>query len=82
MIYNTELRFKSKTDIPKWVGAISEISADFNLGNGRTVIDGKSLLGIYAIDISKNCTLEVVSSEDVSNKVEGIIESLGLQPIQ
>lgn len=34
------------------------VNGDINIYKGRYVVDGKSLLGIFSIDISTGCTVE------------------------
>jgi phosphotransferase system HPr-like phosphotransfer protein len=78
MLFKTEVQFRNIDDIRSFVKSISELDADVNINNGRTTIDGKSLVGACSLDISRPCELEVISSEDISSKVTGIINSIGI----
>ena len=55
---NTIVKVKS------FVDKISEMNGEFNLVAGRCVIDAKSIMGIFSLDISKPLLLQVQNIED------------------
>lgn len=48
--------------VKKFVGIVSRYPYDIDLRSGRYVIDAKSLLGIFSLDLSKPITMEIFSS--------------------
>ena len=47
--------------VKKFVGIVSKYPYDIDLRSGRFVIDAKSLLGIFSLDLSKPIVLEIYS---------------------
>ena len=47
--------------VKMFVGIVSKYPYDIDLRSGRFVIDAKSLLGIFSLDLSKPIVLEIYS---------------------
>lgn len=47
--------------VKKFVNIVSKYPYDIDLRSGRFLIDAKSLLGIFSLDLSKPITLEIHS---------------------
>ena len=47
--------------VKSFVNEITKFDSDFDLISGRYVIDAKSIMGIFSLDLSKPITLEVYS---------------------
>lgn len=47
--------------VKKFVETVSKYSYDIDLKSGRFVVDAKSILGIFSLDLSKPITMEVYS---------------------
>ena len=45
-------------DAIDFVETAAQVNGDINIYKGRYAVDGKSLLGIFSIDISTGCTVE------------------------
>ena len=45
--------------VKKFVGIVSKYPYDIDLRSGRFVIDAKSLLGIFSLDLSKPINIQV-----------------------
>lgn len=45
--------------VKRFVNIVSKYEYDFDLVSGRYVIDAKSIMGIFSIDLSKNITLNI-----------------------
>lgn len=58
--------------VKSFVNDITKFDSDFDLVSGRYVIDAKSIMGIFSLDLSKNIELNI-HSED---KVEDILAVL------
>lgn len=50
--------------VKSFVDKISEMKGEFNLVAGRYVIDARSIMGIFSLDISKPLLLRVQDLED------------------
>ena len=60
--------------VKSFVNAITQFEFDFDLISGRYVIDAKSIMGIFSLDLSKPIDLAIhTTSED---EVDSIMEIL------
>ena len=55
------------------VGAISKFDNDFDLVSGRYVIDAKSIMGIFSLDLSKPIDLNIHADD---TEIGAILEAL------
>lgn len=58
--------------VKSFVNDISGFKADFDLVAGRYVIDAKSIMGIFSLDISKPIQLNIYADKDVEQILESI----------
>ena len=58
--------------VKSFVNDISGFKADFDLVAGRYVIDAKSIMGIFSLDISKPIDLNIYAEEDIDKILEVI----------
>jgi len=58
--------------VKSFVNDISGFKADFDLVAGRYVIDAKSIMGIFSLDISKPIQLNIYSENDIDKILEVI----------
>lgn len=61
--------------VKKFVGAVNKYPYDIDLHSGRFIVDAKSLLGIFSLDLSKPLVLEVHSDncDDLLNELKEYI---------
>ena len=60
--------------VKKFVNIISSFDADFDLVSGRYVIDGKSIMGVFSLDLTKHIELIVHYEDDADIvKIEAAI---------
>jgi phosphotransferase system HPr-like phosphotransfer protein len=55
------ITLKEAQSVKKFVNAISRYPYDVDLRAGRHVVDAKSILGIFSLDLSKPITMEIYS---------------------
>ncbi|MCR4840622.1 MAG: HPr family phosphocarrier protein [Lachnospiraceae bacterium] len=67
-----KIMLNSIDKVKSFVNDISKFDSDFDLISGRYVIDAKSIMGIFSLDLSKPITLNIHSTNDV----EKILETL------
>lgn len=67
------VRFPTTESVKDFVSAVSRYPYDVDLHNGRYVVDAKSLLGIFSLDLSKPIVCEIYNDNcdeliaDISN---------------
>ena len=63
--------------VKSFVNSITKFDYDFDLVSGRYVIDAKSIMGIFSLDLSKPIELNIHASEaDMNNILETLKEYL------
>lgn len=61
--------------VKSFVNEIGKFDSDFDLVSGRYVIDAKSIMGIFSLDLSKPIDLNIHSEdEDECKKIMAILE--------
>lgn len=68
------MKFENAEQVRNFVNVIDTMDADFDLGSGRRVVDAKSLLGVFALDLTKPQLLRYDSND--SRIMEKIIPFL------
>lgn len=51
--------------VKAFVNDITKFETDFDLVSGRYVIDAKSIMGIFSLDLSKNIDLNIHAEDNV-----------------
>ena len=70
----TEILIDSIDKVKAFVNEISKFDCDFDLISGRYVIDAKSIMGIFSLDISKPIELDIHEEDEAEiNKIMEII---------
>ena len=60
-----KISLNSIDKVKTFVNVINRFDAEFDLVSGRYVIDAKSIMGIFSLDISKPIDLNIHSESDV-----------------
>ena len=53
----------SITDVKEFVTIVSTFGSDIDLVSGRYIIDAKSIMGIFSLDLTKPITVQIASDE-------------------
>ena len=56
-----DVLFNTLPDVQKFVNIVNRYSFDVDLTSGRYIVDAKSIMGIFSLDLSKPITLEIHS---------------------
>ena len=56
--------------VKSFVNDVTKFDTDFDLVSGRYVIDAKSIMGIFSLDLSKPIDLTIHSDNDAENILE------------
>ena len=73
-----KIRLSSVNDVKEFVGAVSFCSCELDIEADRYIIDAKSIMGIFSLDLSKPLVLKINSTDeneidDVLGKIERFI---------
>ena len=71
-----QISLNSIDKVKSFVNAITQFEFDFDLISGRYVIDAKSIMGIFSLELSKPLLLTVYGEdelEDIENALEPFI---------
>ncbi len=61
--------------VKTFVNDINRFDFDFDLVSGRYVIDAKSIMGIFSLDLSKPIDLNIHAEGDKLNEVLAVLKS-------
>lgn len=56
--------------VKSFVNDITKFDVDFDLVSGRYVIDAKSIMGIFSLDLAKPIDLNIHADEELNNILE------------
>lgn len=65
-----QISLNSIGKVKSFVNTISQFDFDFDLISGRYVIDAKSIMGIFSLDLSKPIDLSIHTETDVDEILE------------
>ncbi len=71
-----EILLSSINDVKNFVNVVSKYDYDIDLTSGRYVVDAKSIMGIFSLDLSKPIMVEIHSEscEDLYNELAPYIQ--------
>ena len=68
-----QISLNSIDKVKKFVNTIARYDNDFDLVSGRYVIDAKSIMGIFSLDLSKPIDLNIhAEGEEVASILEAL----------
>ena len=65
-----QISLNSIDKVKSFVNAITQYEYDFDLISGRYVIDAKSIMGIFSLDLSKPIALAIHTEEHLDEIME------------
>ena len=65
-----QISLNSIDKVKSFVNAITQLEFDFDLISGRYVIDAKSIMGIFSLDLSKPIDLAIHAEANVDEIME------------
>ncbi|HIU02667.1 MAG TPA: HPr family phosphocarrier protein [Candidatus Onthocola gallistercoris] len=71
-MYKLQVKLDSIDKVKDFVNAISKFNSEFDLVSGRYVIDAKSIMGIFSLDISKPLDLCIHDDSAVDSVKEAL----------
>lgn len=67
-----QISLNSIDKVKSFVNTISQYDYDFDLISGRYVIDAKSIMGIFSLDLSKPIDLTIYTDTNVDEVLEAL----------
>lgn len=67
------LDLNSIEKVKGFVSAISNIEGYFDLVSGRYVVDAKSIMGIFSMDLSTDVELRILETNEKISEIEKVI---------
>ncbi|MBP5427630.1 MAG: HPr family phosphocarrier protein [Clostridiales bacterium] len=58
-----QVQLKTIDDVKDFVNVVSKCPYDVDLSSGRYVVDAKSIMGIFSLDLSKPIKVEIFSDK-------------------
>lgn len=65
-----KISLNSIDKVKAFVNDVTKFDSDFDLVSGRYVIDAKSIMGIFSLDLSKSIDLNIHSEENLDHILE------------
>ena len=69
-----DISLNSIDKVKSFVNTISKFDFDFDLVSGRYVIDAKSIMGIFSLDLSKPITLNIHADDTDVDSIMDVLE--------
>ena len=66
------LSLNSFEKVTDFVNAVTECDTDVNLISGNNVVNAKSIMGIFSLDLSKPIDLNIHAEDDVAAILEAL----------
>jgi phosphotransferase system HPr-like phosphotransfer protein len=67
-----QISLNSIGKVKSFVNVISQFEYDFDLISGRYVIDAKSIMGIFSLDLSKPIELAIHTEDNIDDILEAL----------
>lgn len=67
-----QISLNSIDKVKSFVSTITQFDFDFDLISGRYVIDAKSIMGIFSLDLSKPIDLAIHTETDIDKIMEAL----------
>ncbi|NLP47243.1 MAG: HPr family phosphocarrier protein [Epulopiscium sp.] len=69
---SVNISLNSIDKVKSFVNTISKYDSDFDLVSGRYVIDAKSIMGIFSLDLSKPIRLDIHDDIEADKVIEDV----------
>ena len=73
-----QISLRTIEEVKEFVQTITMFDGDFELISGEYIVDAKSILGLFSVDLSKPVTLRIDVNDSKMNEVLTVIEKLSL----
>ena len=63
MVYNEQILLNSIDKVKAFIAIVSKFDVDLDIIHGRYVIDGKSIMGIFSLNLATPLELRILTKE-------------------
>ena len=70
-----QISLNSIDKVKSFVNEITKYDNDFDLVSGRYVIDAKSIMGIFSLDLSKPIDLNIHADSNLDEKIDELMQT-------
>ena len=60
------IKLNSIVEVKKFVNIISHYTGEFKVSEGKYTVNGKSIMGVFSLDLKNNLSLRINSEENLS----------------
>lgn len=72
-----DIRLTLAENVKQFVNTVNRYDFDMDLRAGRHVVDAKSILGIFSLDLSRTITLEIENADDApQEKIDALLRDI------
>lgn len=75
MIMDYKIKLDTFDKIKKFVNVIQKFESDIDLASERYIVNGKSIMGIFSLDLSKSLNV-IVHEEEGIDEIDRINEAM------
>ena len=65
-----QISLDSIDKVKKFVNAVNRLDGDFDLVSGRYIVDAKSIMGIFSLDLSRPIELQIHSEAGIEETMK------------
>ena len=69
-----EIRLTTLEDVRNFVNTVTKYDIDIDLSSGRYVVDAKSIMGLFSLDLTRPLDLKIYSEDE--DEINQIIATL------
>lgn len=73
------VRLNGIKDVIDFVGIVSKYECDVNVQTGKTVVDGKSLMGMFMLNYPQRLNCSIIDHKDEAELLKSELELRGYQ---
>lgn len=64
-----KIRLQSIDDVKKFVNIMAQFNGYFDLVSGKYIVDAKSVMGIFSMDLSKVLELRILETDEQEKEI-------------
>lgn len=64
-----KIRLQSIDDVKKFVNTMAQFNGYFDLVSGKYIVDAKSVMGIFSMDLSKVLELRILETDEQEKEI-------------
>lgn len=69
------IKLETIEDVKEFVSIMAQFNGYFDLASGRYVVDAKSVMGIFSMDLSKTLELRILETNEQMEEILAALQS-------